>query len=299
MELKKLSLGGVTIALDLGAITVSDWPHPFYTPFISQKPPDFHLSLERVNALPPVLSQKPLFEGAEGKFREWIIFEEGEGYRIELFDNRTQERDRSVQLSGDFTRAKIFALHSSYLLSTILRPLLEIMFVHYLAPRGGLLLHAASIRDGDQGYLFAGPSENGKTTTARFWYGKEGDISVLNDERSFLRKTEEGWRVYGSPWPGDGYMISSESAPLAGVFLVRHGKKHEAIQPPPVILFQEIFAQVFSSFWHAPTLEHLSANCEELIRDVPCFQLPFLKEASVTDFIRKVIHDTHRVGVGS
>ena len=60
-----------------------------------------------------------------------------------------------------------------------------------------LLVHSCGLRHAEVGDVFPGESGLGKTTLAR----KAPDADdVLSDELIALRRTDEGWRVYGTPF---------------------------------------------------------------------------------------------------
>lgn len=83
-----------------------------------------------------------------------------------------------------------------YSLDSVLRILHSLV----LADEGGFLLHAASaVRDG-RAFLFSGVSGAGKTTIARL---APGDVNVLTDEISYLRRCGRGYRAYGTPFAGE------------------------------------------------------------------------------------------------
>jgi hypothetical protein len=62
------------------------------------------------------------------------------------------------------------------------------------------LIHGCGLRHAEVGFVFPGPSGAGKTTLAR----KAPDADdVLSDELCVVRRGEDGWRVYGTPFWGD------------------------------------------------------------------------------------------------
>jgi hypothetical protein len=63
-----------------------------------------------------------------------------------------------------------------------------------------LLVHSCGLRHAEVGVVFPGVSGQGKTTLAR----KAPDADdVLSDEMIAIRRTDDGWRVYGTPFWGD------------------------------------------------------------------------------------------------
>lgn len=92
---------------------------------------------------------------------------------------------------------------------------LRVCFSTILVADGGLLLHASSIASGTNGFAFCGPSGAGKTTVARLADGR----TVLTDETTIVRPENGGFRVWGSPFPGElGIRGPNRSVPLKGVF---------------------------------------------------------------------------------
>jgi hypothetical protein len=78
--------------------------------------------------------------------------------------------------------------------------ILRVIWAALLPRVGGMLVHGCGLRHAEAGYVFPGPSGAGKTTLAR----KVPDPDdVLSDELCALRRTDDGWRVHGTPFWGD------------------------------------------------------------------------------------------------
>lgn len=283
--IRKIRIGGVVFSLDAGDIDIRDWPYHFYTPFRTQFPAEITLKFIYCTSFPSASRKAEcLFEGRD----HWSIYRQENQYRLEIVDSLTKKKDRIAVVDRDFSKAVIYVQKKKWHTQRLLRPLIEIILMNYLAHKTGLLVHGAAIRDHDRGYVFIGPSGAGKTTISQFWAQKEGDYAVLGDERIVLRRETGGWFAYGTPWPGLGFTVASDRVPIDAVYLIRHGKKrHQILEAPRPILFHEIFSQVFSSFWDRSSLDAISESCGQLIQEVPVYQLPFLKQPDVTDFIQK------------
>jgi hypothetical protein len=77
---------------------------------------------------------------------------------------------------------------------------LRVIFSVLLPREGGLLVHSCGLRHEEIGVVFPGASGLGKTTLAR----KAPDADdVLSDEMIAIRRTDDGWRVHGTPFWGD------------------------------------------------------------------------------------------------
>jgi hypothetical protein len=155
-------------------------------------------------------------------------------------------------------------------------PLDELLFQHLLRALGGVELHAAGVvSSSGRGYLFAGQSGDGKTTTARLWQA-HGAI-VLSDDRIVVRRAGAGgWRMYGTPWHGEAELAASTSSPLAGLFVLARGETN-ALEPlDPAAAVATLFARGFPAFFEPDSTAQLLAQLECLVRDVPCHRFRFV-----------------------
>ncbi len=78
--------------------------------------------------------------------------------------------------------------------------LLRVVWATLLPHLGGVMIHGCGFRRDEFGFIFPGPSGAGKTTLARKALDPD---DVLSDEICVVRKMEEGWRVFGTPFWGD------------------------------------------------------------------------------------------------
>jgi hypothetical protein len=93
-----------------------------------------------------------------------------------------------------------------------------------LAMQGGFQLHASSAIRNDRAFLFAGVSGVGKTTMARL---APPDAVVLTDEISYIRRIDNGYRAYGTPFAGElARPGANQSAPLQQACLLRQGQQN-------------------------------------------------------------------------
>lgn len=162
----------------------------------------------------------------------------------------------------------------------------QVLLMYVLALHKGAIVHAAGMCMGGRTYLFPGASGAGKSTLARmFTARKEQPASILSDDRMVVRGIGETWKAFGTPWPGEAGAALNESALLEAVYFLAHGKssrvreldKREAV---------ERFLQVTSVPWYdREVMPEVLFFCEELVNRVPCFELQFVPDSSVVDFL--------------
>jgi hypothetical protein len=159
---------------------------------------------------------------------------------------------------------------------------LRIVHTLVLAKQGGFLLHSASAIRNGKAFLFAGVSGAGKTTISRL---APPDATLLTDEISYVRKLDDGYVAYGTPFTGElAKLGENTSAPVAALYLLAKGENRiEPVAVPDagrellanMLFFAEDQEMVHSAF---------QAACDFVSR-VPVYRLTFLPDARVWEMI--------------
>ena len=104
------------------------------------------------------------------------------------------------------------------------RAAIQRAFAEHLFDLGTLLFHGSAVAVDGQGYLFTARSGTGKSTHTRLWREVFGQRAIMiNDDRPFLRLTEDGVLVCGNPWSGKHGLDSNVTVPLAGICVLERG----------------------------------------------------------------------------
>lgn len=94
-----------------------------------------------------------------------------------------------------------------------------------------LLFHGSAISVDGQGYLFTALSGTGKSTHTGLWREYFGDrAKMINDDKPFLRITEDQVYVCGNPWNGKHGLGTNEEVPLKGLCILTRGEEN-VIEP--------------------------------------------------------------------
>jgi hypothetical protein len=165
-------------------------------------------------------------------------------------------------------------------------PLDELLVQRLLGERGGIELHAAGVVEpsSGRGYVFAGQSGDGKTTTARLWQETVG-APVLSDDRIILTREGGGWRMHGTPWHGEAELALPASAPLAGIFVLARGERNTIAPMSPARAAAALLARSFPAFHDGPATARLVQNLEALVGAVPCRLFPFVPDGEAVRFV--------------
>lgn len=174
-------------------------------------------------------------------------------------------------------------------------PLDELLIGNLLVRGRGAEIHACGVIDlAGNGYLFAGHSGAGKSTTARLWR-ERGGITILSDDRIILRKSDGKVWMYGTPWHGDAGLASPARIPLTGIYFLEKGQKNELTQLKATGATARLFACSFPPFYSRQGLDFTLGFLEEVVRQTPCHELRFVPNEKVINFIEdrgsKIIED--------
>jgi hypothetical protein len=167
-----------------------------------------------------------------------------------------------------------------YSVDTVLR----IVHTLLLAKQGGFLLHSASAIRNGKVFLFAGVSGAGKTTISRL---APADATLLTDEISYVRKLDEGYVAYGTPFTRElANHGENISAPLAAVYLLAHGPENRIEPVAEADAGRELLANVLF-FAEDQELVHrvFQAACD-FVHRVPVYRLTFVPDARVWEMIQ-------------
>lgn len=167
-----------------------------------------------------------------------------------------------------------------YSLDTVLR----ITHSLALAAEGGFLLHAASAVRNGRAFVFAGVSGAGKTTMSRL---APPDATVLTDEISYLRRDEDRYRAYGTPFAGELARIGANvSAPIATVFLLEKGPENRIEAVPEIVAVRALLRHLLFFANDGDLVAQIFDSVLNFVRRVPVAKLVFTPDARAWELVR-------------
>jgi len=186
-----------------------------------------------------------------------------------------QRGDFSVQLDTSARRGWIRQTLNPYSIDSILR----IVHTLILSTEGGFLLHASSAIRNGRAFLFTGPSGAGKTTLVGL---APGDVTVLTDEISYIRRTDRGYVAFGTPFAGDREESGEAvSAPVASLFRLEQTPENLQERLGAASAVRALMRNIlFFTLDPALSTRLLDAACD-FAAVVPAFRLGFTPDARV------------------
>ena len=114
----------------------------------------------------------------------------------------------------------------------------------FLFTRNVLMAHGSTVAVDGKAYLFTAKCGTGKSTHTRLWRQVFGDrAAMVNDDKPFLKLTEEGVLACGSPWSGKHGLDTNIIVPLQGICILERGQENRiarisAEEALPMLLHQ-------------------------------------------------------------
>lgn len=97
----------------------------------------------------------------------------------------------------------------------------------WLLEKDTLMVHGSTVAVDGQAYLFTADCGTGKSTHTRLWREVFGDRAVMvNDDKPFLKLTEDGVLACGSPWTGKHGIGTNVCVPLDGICILSRGAEN-------------------------------------------------------------------------
>lgn len=138
----------------------------------------------------------------------------------------------------------------------------------------GMMLHASAVEMDGKAYLFSGPCGMGKSTHTRLWQQTFGSAAqVFNDDKPALRRFDGSWYAYGTPWCGKDGINQNRKVSLGGICFLKRGQSNEIRRLSEWEAVSCILAQTTVRIKDAKRMELLLKLVEQLVREVPIFEL--------------------------
>ena len=106
-------------------------------------------------------------------------------------------------------------------------------FAEFLFAQNVLMTHGSTVAVDGKAYLFTARCGTGKSTHTRLWRQVFSErAQMVNDDKPFLKLTEEAVLACGSPWSGKHGLDENITVPLQGICILERGKENRIERIP-------------------------------------------------------------------
>jgi hypothetical protein len=265
-----------------------------YTPFITKGPAGNAKSLTvdvrlEIGDFPPSGGLEKIFEGNGS----WSMFKKKGEYYLSLNPSKA-DAECIICFSMPLEKAVVYCGKMDVLEEDGRRtvrnpftyPLDQLLLMYALADGDGALIHAAGVDCQSRGYLFPGISGAGKSTLSRSLASR--GYEVLSDDRIAVRRIDDSFRIFGTPWAGDAGIARNKDLSLDGIFFIRHGTEHSIKALSPTEMVERLMPVTSIPWFDGKILLSILSFCEN-IASVPAYELSFKPDIGVVDLFEKFV----------
>jgi hypothetical protein len=253
-----------------------------YRSFFSTNKPDIHLRMHL--GAPQMKVGEKIFESSP----IWTLYRRDEDFIINLFEKMNGLK-RILRITRDFTSADLYFTEPDGAFNDpFFGPIIELLMVNYLTRVGSIIVHSCGINYRGKGILFVGESGAGKSTLTRIW-NKEAGVEILSDDRIIIRKIDDRYWMYGTPWHGDAHFASPTKIKLEKIFFIKHGQANSARAVSGSFPVLQFLKASFPPFWDKNCMEFAMEFFNDLVAAVPCKELSFAPDASIVEFVDNLL----------
>jgi len=146
------------------------------------------------------------------------------------------------------------------------------------------MVHSCCVNDNGRGFLYAGTSRSGKSTTARLWLNEAG-AKVLSDDRIIIRQMD-GNLCLRHTLHGEVEISDPSRVEIEKIFFLEHSKRNY-IKPLSVMdAATRMFVRCFPTFWDKEGMAFTLKFIDEIVSKVPCYEFGFVPDRSAVEYVR-------------
>lgn len=165
-----------------------------------------------------------------------------------------------------------------------------LQFYYKLLLFDGMMLHASAVEYNDKAYLFSGPCGMGKSTHTRLWKSIYGEaVQIFNDDKPALRRLDDKWFAYGTPWCGKDGINQNKKIPLGGICFLRRGEVDKIRRMEQKEAMHNIIWQTTHKLTDVDKMNALLVLVDKLVSEIPIFELECTKEPSAAHLSSEVM----------
>ncbi|MBQ8015629.1 MAG: hypothetical protein IJ264_05525 [Clostridia bacterium] len=151
-----------------------------------------------------------------------------------------------------------------------------------------LFLHSATVDYNGSGIVFAGPSGIGKTTQAELWQ-KYAGAEIINGDKIFVKRTENGFYAFASPWKGSSPYCINRNVPLKAIVVLRQSETNRIRGLKSEELLEYLVPHVFLPFWDEKCMEAALETLDLFLSEVPVFLLECRPDEEAVNIAKNVV----------
>lgn len=236
-------------------------------------------------------SDKIEFKDDNEKFADFIfkVYEDSSGYYRIYHDHKEDDRQYAIGkiYSKDYEKIQ-YLTDSVQFFSESSNSFSHVAFEELLLRWEAMILHASFINTEQGGILFSGPSGIGKSTQADLWKLYE-KAELINGDRTIIRKMENVWRAYGSPYAGSSRCFVNKSAAIRAVVILKKGEECKIQKLSPSMAFLKTYAGMIINTWNQEYIQTITELLRRFVLETPIYLLECTPTKDAVDLLKHTL----------
>lgn len=266
--------------------------------YADEREPDVRFRIANGADIPDLESDKKLLFSVE---ENWQLYKVGDKLLYEYPDRKTGAVERLSLISSDMKEGVIYDLRrggrdnsretGKQIMAEIKANFFQVFLLDYLIwHKVGILAHGVTMDDNGNRLIFMGKSGAGKSTLASI-FAKNDGVKIYNDDRAILKYENGNAVFYNAPWTGayvEGYHPRySDIFKLDKIFFIYHEKENKIRRLTSKEGAAFLLRNTFPAFWRGEGFMDAIALCVSITKKIPCFELGFINDSRIVEFVRK------------
>lgn len=149
------------------------------------------------------------------------------------------------------------------------------------------LMHASAVYHNNKGYLFLGDSGAGKSTIAEILEKHFGQKKIFSDDRVIIRKKENKWWVFGTPWNGTFPRSRPDGVEIGGMYFLQKADSNQLSRPSS--LLPRMIPVTFGTWWLPQKMESYFQFLDEITKQnqFPLEDLYFRNDQTAAKYLEQ------------
>lgn len=151
-------------------------------------------------------------------------------------------------------------------------------------------LHSSFVKYAENGILFTAASGIGKSTQANLWQLYE-QAEICNGDKTIIRKKEDGYYAYGSPFAGSSRIYKNESARIRGIIVLSQAKDNTIDRMCGKEAFLSLYKESIMNTWDADYMKTIVDLLMDIVQNVPIFHLACRPDREAVQLAKQVLFE--------
>ena len=212
-----------------------------------------------------------------------------EGRKIKnVFFSRKDKRQMMYTFEDDYSRL-LFQIDDDCN-EEVLSELLMVGFYSYLSLQSALLMHASAVVCEGKSIVFTASSGVGKTTQAELWAKYKG-ATILNGDKVFLKREDDGIHAWGSPWKGSSSYAENASAPLKAIVALEQAEENSIQKLEGLEVLEYVVPHVFFPGWDERCEQAVLTFLDQVLGETEVYLLKCRPDESAVELLASTMKE--------